>query len=188
MALFRKKVHVGSGMRLMLRTLLTRDIDRAFSEVAAGDLLTPEDISRLKTELRSFDVAICQALFLEHFGWGSTDTVQTLSRKFGMALHYALQDSGVADESVEARTEELTEQSLSYLSSLKSVPADKLDNAGLFFWYCQEFAERIIPAVDAQSEVAQERRLQIFEIARQNYMVAKQAFDSLTGDYRFLLD
>lgn len=105
-----------------------------------------------------------------------------------MALHYALRDSGVADESVEARTEELYEGSLSYLSSLRSVSADKLDHAGVFFWYCQEFAERIIPAVDAQTEVAQERRLQVFEIARQNFMVAKQAFDSLTGDYRFLLE
>lgn len=187
MALFKKKLHVEAGMRLMLRTLLSRDLDRTFSEVAAGDLLTLANITRLKTELQSFDVSICFALFLEHFGWGSSDTLQTLSRKFGMALPFALLDSGVADESVEALAENLFDRSVSYLGSLRGISEDELARTGLFFCYCHEFAERIIPEAEAQTEVAQERRLQVFLIAKQNYLLAKEVFDSLLGKYTLLV-
>jgi hypothetical protein len=185
MSFFKKKIYVEAAMRRLLYVLLSRDLDRALVEIAGGDIFTREDINRLKTEIPAFDVAISLALFINHFGWGSMDS-GTVAQKFPTALIFALQDSGLAEESLEARWADLHNRSGTYLVSLKSVGDAELSRAGFFFWYCHEFRERIIPAA-AKGEDAEERRLQAFEVAKQNYKLAKQALKTMTDSYKLVI-
>ena len=183
MALFKKKLRVETGMRMMLRAALSRDPRRLFADVASRGILRQEDLARMERELLPFDLALWHILFLDHLRAESEARVEQLSEKFGRALVFALGDLAEVGQSLESRAQELVNSAFGYSGALSLASAQELEK-GTYFFCCQEFTRRVLPGIDLRREADVERHFQVFDLAKQNYEATRQALKELLRNYK----
>ena len=102
MALFKTNMEIAAAMRLAIRAVFQRDTRAALAQVAEAAFLSQEERTLLEEELTLLEVSLWHMRFLEK----SQDRrlaipPQELGRMFGIALMFALRDSGYPEESVE---------------------------------------------------------------------------------------
>ena len=187
MAWFKRKLALQQVMRMALGAVLKRDPGSALAEVAISGHLLPQDLDAVATQLLPFDVALWHALFLEHADARTPEAAHALGHKFGAALVSAFVDTQRADEIDRGAPDRVLQTALSYLESVELVADADLEENGIFFYYCQEFTRRVIPGVSLH-EAALLRHQQVFDIAKQSYTAARQAFTGLQHQYKILQD
>lgn len=171
-------------MRMVLGASISRNLDHALADVVGESQLRPDEIDRIRRELLPLDVAIWHALFTNHLGVRTAEDAQELSRKFGIALRFAMHDKGWTEEAAEATAERF----LSYLEALESQSEPQLEREGPILSYCHEFTKRVLPSPNPRNEADRDRHLQVFDLAKQNYVAQQQAFDGFLGEYRIVND
>jgi len=184
MGFFRKKMPIEAAMRTVLGAVLRKDLDAAFADAEKTGQVSPTDIRAMKAELPSYDVAIWHLLFLEYAS--RTLDAEELSRRFTIALGFALRDAQMPIPQAEQQLEHLVGHGLSYLEQLASVPAGDVEKNGPYFYYCQEFARRIVEDGVVRNPTNSDRRFEVFNIGKQAYQATQELFRQLTKEYRLL--
>jgi hypothetical protein len=182
--LFKAKLEIEAAMRLVLGAALRRDPDATLADIAQSGTLTPEDIATVKRELLPFDLALWHLLFLQ---LAAKLGAEELTSRFTISLALASKDIGEISEQASSALEGRMSSALSYLQAASEKQSDRYKDAGPGFFYCQEFADRVLPQVDLLKGSAHDRHFQVFDIAKQSLREAETALADLQGEYRIMV-
>lgn len=185
MALFRKKIPIESAMRTFIGTALERDHSKSLSQVAHDGQLPAGDIEAMREFMTGFDLALWHYTFFEYAQ--STLGAEEVSRRFIIALGFALRDRVDSPEEGQTQLERMFVAVMDYTLALESVSENELREKGTHFFCCQHFADLVLQGADLTTEDGRDRRFAVFHIAVQNYEAIRQTFEGFTSSYRITM-
>ena len=191
MALFKKKLEVVAAMRQILDLLLSRDIDHALSAFNEGDLLSDEEMARLKDEILLLEITLWQFRFLETT-WRSRVPIEAedVGYYFSIALGFALRDQRGSDADLDESIVEIAEGFVQgmgqYSDRVQEFGDDQIEQRGWDFLACQVFSDRVLPDLNLLKFADFNKHSEVFHIAKQVNDLQDQVLRQLLRDYKLV--